>query len=121
MFNSGVLTTRHLLLIISTLHTGNTPRTQTQVASKSMNDIYMGVDVWGRRSHGGGGFGSYKAITHISPDTLGLSIALFVPAWTWESDQDKPGWTWEQWWAYESRLWVGPVSGTVEVLEAPQD
>ena len=86
-----------------------------------MNDIYMGVDVWGRGSHGGGGFGSYKAISHISPDSLGLSVALFGPAWTWESEQDKPGWTWEKWWAYESKLWVGPVSGTVEVLEAPPD
>ncbi|KAK0490293.1 glycoside hydrolase family 85 protein [Armillaria novae-zelandiae] len=59
------------------------------------NFIYVGVDVWGRGSHGGGGFGSYKAITHISPDSLGLSVALFGQAWTWESEQDKPGWTWQ--------------------------
>ena len=78
----------------------------------------MGVDVWGRGSHGGGGFGCYKAISHISPESLGLSVALFGQAWTWESEQDKPGWTWEQWWAYESKLWVGPISGTVDV---PQD
>ena len=79
----------------------------------------MGVDVWGRGSHGGGGFGCYKAISHISPESLGLSVALFGQAWTWESEQDKPGWTWDQWWAYESKLWVGPASGTVEVPEAP--
>ena len=86
-----------------------------------MNDIYMGVDVWGRGSHGGGGLGSYKAISHISPETLGLSVALFGQAWTWESEQDKPGWTWEKWWAYESKLWVGSISGAVEVAEAPQN
>ena len=81
----------------------------------------MGVDVWGRGSHGGGGFGCYKAISHISPETLGLSVALFGQAWTWESEQDEPGWTWEKWWAYESKLWVGPISGKVEVPEPPQD
>ena len=80
----------------------------------------MGVDVWGRGSHGNGGFGSYKAITHIAPESLGLSVALFGQAWTWESEQDKPGWTWETWWDYESKLWVGPVNGVVEVPEAPR-
>ena len=78
----------------------------------------MGVDVWGRGSHGGGGFGCYKAISHISPESLGLSVALFGQAWTWESEQDKVGWNWDRWWMYESKLWVGPVSGTVEVPEA---
>ena len=81
----------------------------------------MGVDVWGRGTFGGGGLGSYKAISHISPESLGLSVALFGQAWTWESEQDKPGWTWEKWWAYESKLWVGPISGSVEVPEVPQN
>ena len=80
----------------------------------------MGVDVWGRGSHGGGGFGCYRALTHIAPDSLGLSTALFGQAWTWETEQDKPGWTWDKWWEYESKLWVGPVSGTVEVPRAPR-
>ena len=66
--------------------------------AKSLNDIYTGVDVWGRGSHGGGGFGCYKAIDHVDPKFLGLSVALFGQAWTWESEQDKPGWTWEKWW-----------------------
>lgn len=64
--------------------------------------------MWGRGSHGGGGFGSYKAIEHIDPESLGLSVALFGQAWTWESEQDKSGWTWEKWWAYERKLWLGP-------------
>ncbi|KDQ49805.1 glycoside hydrolase family 85 protein [Jaapia argillacea MUCL 33604] len=75
--------------------------------SKSLNTIYTGVDVWGRGSHGGGGFGCYKAIQHIDPQFLGLSVALFGQAWTWESEQDKPGWSWDVWWAYERGLWVG--------------
>lgn len=79
----------------------------------------MGVDVWGRGSHGGGGFGSYKAISHIAPDSLGLSVALFGQAWSWETEQDKPGWTWDQWWDYDSKLWLGPISGSVKVPDAP--
>lgn len=76
--------------------------------AKTLRDIYIGVDVWGRGSHGGGGLGCYKAIRHIDPEFLGLSVALFGQAWTWESEQDKPGWSWEAWWAYERLLWVGP-------------
>ena len=76
--------------------------------TKRLQDLYIGVDVWGRGSHGGGGFGLFKAISHISPESLGLSVALFGPAWTWESEQDKPGWSWKAWWEYENKLWVGP-------------
>lgn len=72
-----------------------------------MNDVYFGVDVWGRGSHGGGGFGSHKAISHIDPESLGLSVALFGQAWTWETEQDKPGFTWDTWWAYDRLLWLG--------------
>ncbi|KAK0205875.1 glycoside hydrolase family 85 protein [Desarmillaria ectypa] len=92
---------------------------QMPFTNKTLQDIYMGVDVWGRGSHGGGGFGSYKAITHISPDSLGLSVALFGQAWTWESEEDKPDWTWQQWWDYERTLWVGTTNNDeVPVPEA---
>jgi mannosyl-glycoprotein endo-beta-N-acetylglucosaminidase len=76
---------------------------------KALQDVYIGIDVWGRGSHGGGGFGAYRAIEHIDPAGLGLSAALFGPAWTWESEQDKPGFSWAHWWAYERRLWLGPT------------
>ncbi|KII83369.1 glycoside hydrolase family 85 protein [Plicaturopsis crispa FD-325 SS-3] len=86
---------------------------------KSLRDIFVGVDVWGRGSHGGGGFGSYKAISHIDPEFLGLSVALFGQAWTWESEQDKSGWDWDQWWAYEQKLWVGPHKKDEAVVVPP--
>lgn len=112
--------TAEYFLALDSALTGNAADSQPQVSRKSLNDIYMGVDVWGRGSHGGGGFGSYKAITHIAPDSLGLSVSLFGQGWTWESEQDKPGWNWDKWWEYESKLWVGPVSGELEVPEAPR-
>ncbi|KZT35230.1 hypothetical protein SISSUDRAFT_1008983, partial [Sistotremastrum suecicum HHB10207 ss-3] len=79
---------------------------------KSPSSIWVGVDVWGRGSHGGGGYGSYKAIEHVAEAEEkgeGLSVALFGQAWTWESEQDKEGWDWESWWSYEKGLWVGPA------------
>jgi mannosyl-glycoprotein endo-beta-N-acetylglucosaminidase len=80
-----------------------------------VQDIYMGVDVWGRGSHGGGGFGLYRALDHIAPQRLGLSTALFAQGWTWETEENNPGWNWDQFWDTDSRLWVGPASGNVTV------
>ncbi|KAH7916662.1 glycoside hydrolase family 85 protein [Hygrophoropsis aurantiaca] len=90
--------------------------------AKSLQNIFTGVDVWGRGSHGGGGFGSYRAISHIDPEFLGLSVALFGQAWTWESEQDKPGWNWDKWWEYERKLWIGPADPNefVPVPDAPR-
>ncbi|KAJ6473218.1 glycosyl hydrolase family 85-domain-containing protein [Mycena sanguinolenta] len=88
------------------------------IMPKTPQDIYMGIDVFGRGSHGGGGFGSYKALEHITP--AGLSTAFFAPGWTWESTQDAPGFTWESWFADERRLWTGLRTGErVTIPNAP--
>ena len=68
----------------------------------------MGVDVWGRNQYGDGGFGTYRAITQISPQGLGLSVALFGQGWTWETTEGEPNWTWYNWWKYDRKLWLGP-------------
>jgi len=44
-------------------------------------DIYFGVDVFGRGTYGGGGFGSYKAFEAVADRT---SMAIFAPGWTFE-------------------------------------
>ncbi|KAJ7735127.1 glycosyl hydrolase family 85-domain-containing protein [Mycena maculata] len=79
------------------------------ITPKSLQEIYTGIDVFGRGSHGGGGFGAYKALEHIAP--AGLSTAFFGPGWTWESTQDAPGFSWEAWFADDRRLWAGPRAG----------
>lgn len=112
------LTAQYFLSLDPSL-TGNAPDSQPAVAKKSLNDVYIGIDVWGRGQHGGGGLGCYKALDHIAPESLGLSVALFAPAWTWETQEADPGWTWDQWWAYDSTLWVGPPSGDVTVPDSP--
>jgi mannosyl-glycoprotein endo-beta-N-acetylglucosaminidase len=84
---------------------------------KTLRDIFVGIDVWGRGSHGGGGLGAFRALSHIAPQELGLSVALFGPGWTWESNQDTSGWNWDVWWARERCLWLGPsLPGEIIVL-----
>lgn len=92
--------------------------TAAHLAPKTLRDIYMGIDVFGRGSHGGGGFGAYKALEHIA--LAGLSTAFFGQGWTWESTQDAPGFTWESWFADDRRLWAGPRIGErIAVPDAP--
>ncbi|KAF9224571.1 glycoside hydrolase family 85 protein [Gyrodon lividus] len=90
--------------------------------SKTLQSIFTGIDIWGRGQYGGGKFGSYRAITRVDPEFLGLSVALFGPAWTWESEESKPGWNWDQWWDYERKLWVGPpkADDIIPVPDAPE-
>lgn len=88
-------------------------------APKTLQDVYTGIDVWGRGTHGGGGFGSYRALEHIDPVSLGLSVALFGPGWTWETMQDKQDFNWERWWETERRLWIGPSAANETVAVPP--
>ncbi|KAJ3760025.1 glycoside hydrolase family 85 protein [Lentinula raphanica] len=111
--NYPSLTAQYFLSLDPSI-TGGTS-THPQVQRKTLQDIYMGVDVWGRGSHGNGGFGAFKAISHIAPSSLGLSVALFGQAWTWESEQDEPGWDWDSWWTYERKLWTGKADSAEEI------
>ena len=76
--------------------------TPAQVASTLMvlsdikgvneNQIYFGIDIFGRGSYGGGGFESWRgleAICRSRSDEEGLSVALFAPGWTVESSDLK--------------------------------
>lgn len=45
-------------------------------------DVYMGIDVFGRGTWGGGGFDVDKALGKIA--RAGVSAALFAPSWTME-------------------------------------
>lgn len=52
-------------------------------------DVYLGVDVHGRGTHGGGGFNSHVALS--AARRAGLSAALFAPAWVFENG-DRAAW-----------------------------
>lgn len=86
-------------------------------ATKTLQDIYSGVDVWpGRGQYGGSGFCCYRAISHTSP--RGFSTAFFAPAWTWEDATKNPEENWNQWWDNERKLWLGPLRPG-EIIDVP--
>lgn len=59
-----------------------TPAQAAAVAGARKHDVYMGVDVFGRNTYGGGGMTCDVALT--AARSAGLSAALFAPAWVWE-------------------------------------
>ncbi|DBB01203.1 TPA: hypothetical protein ACH3X1_001085 [Trebouxia sp. C0004] len=60
----------------------DTPAQAAAVAGARKHDVYMGVDVFGRNTYGGGGMTCDVALT--AARSAGLSAALFAPAWVWE-------------------------------------
>ncbi|KAG5469510.1 hypothetical protein LSCM1_02733 [Leishmania martiniquensis] len=63
-------------------------------------DIYVGVDVFGRRMFGGGGYHTHVAVAEVTHARL--SVALFAPAWTMECESEGKRDGFQQ---AESRLW----------------
>ncbi|KAK2462504.1 hypothetical protein APHAL10511_005474 [Amanita phalloides] len=104
-------TMEYFLSLDSAIFVQNEQLSSSNLHFLTQRDIYIGIDVWGRGTPGGGGFCVHKAIEKISPHSLGLSVALFAPAWTWERRQDDMGRTWKAWWDEEVTFWAGKVPG----------
>lgn len=49
-------------------------------------DVYFGIDVFGRRTYGGGGFESWRAMHAVQEAPARFSTALFAPGWTVEAE-----------------------------------
>ena len=106
-------------------HAALDPHAPTDVrsfaATKTLQNIYSGVDVWpDRGQYGNSGFCCYRAITYTSP--IGLSAALFAPGWTWEGATKNPEQNWNEWWDNERKLWLGPLKPgeIIPVLDSPE-
>jgi hypothetical protein len=94
-----------------------------QFPSLKENQIYFGIDVYGRGSYGGGGFQTWRAIEEVvklkDPETgAGLSVALFAPGWTVESEHLKHSLAtkeeYARWFDDEMYLWSnGPETPSV--------
>ncbi|EFA80958.1 Endo-beta-N-acetylglucosaminidase [Heterostelium album PN500] len=70
------------------------------LAKHRASQVYVGTDVWGRGTFGGG-----KLNTHIGVEESiknGLSTALFAPGWTWETNRSSK----KIYHSKESQLWV---------------
>ncbi|KAG5493657.1 hypothetical protein JIQ42_02031 [Leishmania sp. Namibia] len=63
-------------------------------------DVYVGVDVFGRRMFGGGGYHTHVAVAEVADACL--SVALFAPGWTMECESKGKRDAFQQ---AESRMW----------------
>lgn len=80
----------------------NAPVRSAVKAATRRTDVFMGVDVHGRNTFGGGGFNTHIALRAIKQG--GTSAAIFAPAWTVE--KCPPNVSSPQ--QMEERFWTGP-------------
>eukprot|EP00879_Flechtneria_rotunda_P009445 GHRR01009887.1.p1 GENE.GHRR01009887.1~~GHRR01009887.1.p1 ORF type:complete len:846 (+),score=292.20 GHRR01009887.1:222-2759(+) len=73
-------------------------------AANRMSQVYLGVDVHGRGSYGGGGHNVDVALQ--AARSAGLSAALFAPGWIYENlDRTRFHEFQEQWWYKVQAAW----------------
>ncbi|KAF3926380.1 hypothetical protein AA313_de0203487 [Arthrobotrys entomopaga] len=99
----------------------------TAALSKTMNrsqDVYMGIDVFGRGTFGDGGWGVGTALSVVRP--AGLSAAIFAPGWVFENfdgakfeERNRKFWIDGQ--ASDLELTCRPVSEFAPVWETGTD
>lgn len=82
-------------------------RDTAKLAKERHYDIYMGIDIFGRNTYGGGGFSTYKALDVIKK--YDLSVGLFAPAWTYECSDDSYD---NSYINREKRFWTGTIPNT---------
>jgi endo-beta-N-acetylglucosaminidase D len=85
-------------------------------AGKRARDVFVGTDVFGRGTWGGGKFDSWKAVEKTREQ--GMSVALFGQAWTYECNkgiEDRARFE-----ENEDRLWHGVDCRNVLTGGAPR-
>ncbi|KAK9806678.1 hypothetical protein WJX73_007371 [Symbiochloris irregularis] len=78
-----------------------TPQQAAAAAGHRAQDVYMGIDVFGRNTFGGGGFNCDAAASVARQG--GVSAALFAPAWVWQNCE--AGERQQKWLQREHVLW----------------
>lgn len=72
------------------------------VSSGRSFDVFVGIDIFGRGTYGGGEFNAFKALQLVN-DTQ-TSVALFAPAWTHERNPSQRRFGYER---REEQFWLG--------------
>ncbi|KAM2281200.1 hypothetical protein ACFX1S_041832 [Malus domestica] len=92
----------------------NYPRLSADVAGDRKYDVYMGIDVFGRGSFGGGQWNTSVALDVLKKDDV--STAIFAPGWIYETNQ-PPNFQIAQnhWWSLVEKSW-GVVQNYPKVL-----
>ncbi|KAF8118806.1 hypothetical protein N665_0002s0115 [Sinapis alba] len=82
----------------------NYPKTSAKIAGDRKHDVYMGIDVFGRGSFGGGQWKANVALDLLKSSDV--SAALFAPGWVYETDQPPDYHTAQnKWWSLVEKSW----------------
>ncbi|TKY47580.1 Cytosolic endo-beta-N-acetylglucosaminidase 2 [Spatholobus suberectus] len=80
------------------------PRLSAAVASDRKFDVYMGIDVFGRNTYGGGQWNVNVALDVLRKDDV--SAAIFAPGWVYETKQAPDFETAQNsWWGLVEKSW----------------
>ncbi|GLT78902.1 hypothetical protein SLA2020_504200 [Shorea laevis] len=80
------------------------PKLSAKVAGDRKFDVYMGIDVFGRRTYGGGQWTTNVALDVIKKDDV--SAAIFAPGWVYETKQPPDFETAQNhWWSLVEKSW----------------
>ncbi|XP_041000722.1 cytosolic endo-beta-N-acetylglucosaminidase 1 isoform X2 [Juglans microcarpa x Juglans regia] len=82
----------------------NYPRLSAAIAGDRKFDVYMGIDVFGRGTYGGGQWNTNVALDVLKKNDV--SAAIFAPGWVYETKQ-PPNFQSAQnhWWALVEKSW----------------
>ncbi|KAI4306874.1 hypothetical protein L6164_030116 [Bauhinia variegata] len=82
----------------------NYPRRSAAVAGDRKFDVYMGIDVFGRNTYGGGQWNANVALDRLRKNDV--SAAIFAPGWIYETKQ-APNFETAQnrWWGLVEKSW----------------
>ncbi|KAI8030212.1 Cytosolic endo-beta-N-acetylglucosaminidase 1 [Camellia lanceoleosa] len=90
------------------------PKLSAAVAGNRKFDVYMGIDVFGRNTYGGGQWDTNVALDVLKKDDV--SAAIFAPGWVYETKQPPDFQTAQnRWWALIEKSW-GIVQNYPQVL-----
>ncbi|KAK2442160.1 cytosolic endo-beta-N-acetylglucosaminidase [Trifolium repens] len=80
------------------------PRLSAAVAGDRKFDVYMGIDVFGRNTYGGGQWNANVALDLLRKNDV--SAAIFAPGWVYETNQPPDFETAQNsWWGLVEKSW----------------
>ncbi|KAG9445075.1 hypothetical protein H6P81_016415 [Aristolochia fimbriata] len=80
------------------------PKNSATVAGERKFDVYMGIDVFGRNTYGGGQWTTNVALDVLKIDEV--SAAIFAPGWVYETKQPPDFQTAQnRWWGLVKQSW----------------
>uniref|UniRef100_A0A0D9WFE0 mannosyl-glycoprotein endo-beta-N-acetylglucosaminidase n=1 Tax=Leersia perrieri TaxID=77586 RepID=A0A0D9WFE0_9ORYZ len=80
------------------------PQESAVVAGERKYDVYMGIDVYGRNTFGGGQWNTKVALDLLKKDNV--SAAIFAPGWVYETKQPPDFRTAQnRWWGLVEESW----------------